>query len=182
MRTLAIPKTAEPWSLTSLREQLIKIGAKGRQPRALCDLPDGRGRGVATDVRRHPVADRSAAGTACAGMTSASQVHRERYALVQAKRRVSASGRRQPPASMALCSWRRRFAVAQAGQKRDPGLETAGNLANVGLHKARIAAAWRKLCSRLRELIFGHVPDQTVMLRLRCAAARYGARPRQRRE
>jgi hypothetical protein len=27
MRTLAIPK-AEPWSLTSLREKLIKIGAK----------------------------------------------------------------------------------------------------------------------------------------------------------
>jgi hypothetical protein len=26
----------------------------------------------------------------------------------------------------------RRFAIAQAGQKRDPGLETAGNLANVG--------------------------------------------------
>jgi len=28
MRTLAMPKTAEPWSLTSLRERLIKIGAK----------------------------------------------------------------------------------------------------------------------------------------------------------
>ena len=28
MRTLAIPKTAEPWSLTGLREKLIKIGAK----------------------------------------------------------------------------------------------------------------------------------------------------------
>jgi hypothetical protein len=26
MRTLATPKTAEPWSLTSLREKLIKIG------------------------------------------------------------------------------------------------------------------------------------------------------------
>jgi len=25
MRTLAMPKTAEPWSLTSLREKLIKI-------------------------------------------------------------------------------------------------------------------------------------------------------------
>jgi hypothetical protein len=33
MRTLAMPKTAEP--LTSLREKLIKIGAEGRQPRAL---------------------------------------------------------------------------------------------------------------------------------------------------
>jgi len=28
MRTLAIPKAVEPWSLTSLREKLIKIGAK----------------------------------------------------------------------------------------------------------------------------------------------------------
>ena len=28
MRTLAIPKTTQPWSLTSLREKLIKIGAK----------------------------------------------------------------------------------------------------------------------------------------------------------
>ncbi len=28
MRTLAMPKTAEPWSLSSLREKLIKIGAK----------------------------------------------------------------------------------------------------------------------------------------------------------
>jgi DDE family transposase len=28
MRTQAMPKTAEPWSLTSLREKLIKIGAK----------------------------------------------------------------------------------------------------------------------------------------------------------
>ena len=28
MRKLAIPETAEPWSLTCLREKLIKIGAK----------------------------------------------------------------------------------------------------------------------------------------------------------
>ena len=28
MRTLAMPKTAQQWSLTSLREKLIKIGAK----------------------------------------------------------------------------------------------------------------------------------------------------------
>jgi hypothetical protein len=29
MRTLAMPAAAEPWSLTSLRVKLIKIGAKG---------------------------------------------------------------------------------------------------------------------------------------------------------
>jgi hypothetical protein len=28
MRTLGLPKTTKPWSLTSLREKLIKIGAK----------------------------------------------------------------------------------------------------------------------------------------------------------
>jgi hypothetical protein len=28
MRTLAMPKTAQPWSLTSLRKKLIQIGAK----------------------------------------------------------------------------------------------------------------------------------------------------------
>jgi hypothetical protein len=28
MRTLAMPQAAESWSLTSLREKLIKIGAK----------------------------------------------------------------------------------------------------------------------------------------------------------
>ena len=28
MRTLAMPKAVEPWSLTSLREKLVKIGAK----------------------------------------------------------------------------------------------------------------------------------------------------------
>ena len=28
MRTLAMPKTVERWSMTSLREKLIKIGAK----------------------------------------------------------------------------------------------------------------------------------------------------------
>ena len=45
MRTLAMPKAAEPWSLTSLREKLIKLGAKvvshggtsrSRWPRSRC--------------------------------------------------------------------------------------------------------------------------------------------------
>src|SRR6202049_3996757 len=37
---------------------------QGRQPRPVCDLPDGRGRGAAADVPGNPVADRPAAGTA----------------------------------------------------------------------------------------------------------------------
>jgi hypothetical protein len=69
MRTLAMFKTADPWSLTSLREKLAKIGAKvvshGRYvtfqlaevavPRQMCSP--------------HPVADRPAARTADASMT-----------------------------------------------------------------------------------------------------------------
>ena len=69
MRTLAMPKTAEPWSLTSLREKLIKRDRReGRQPRPLRHIPTGRGRGTATDVQRHSVADRPAAGTTRASM------------------------------------------------------------------------------------------------------------------
>src|SRR4051812_12983208 len=41
---------------------------KSSQPRALRDLPAGRGRGAPTDVRRNPVVDRPAAATARAGM------------------------------------------------------------------------------------------------------------------
>jgi Transposase DDE domain group 1 len=58
MRTLAMPKTAEPWSLTSLREKLIKIGAKVvshgryvtfRWPRSRC-----RGRCLRKSCRSSP--------------------------------------------------------------------------------------------------------------------------------
>src|SRR5207253_10712627 len=44
---------------------------QGREPRPLHDLSDGRGRGFATDVRRHPVADRQAPGTTRARMRGA---------------------------------------------------------------------------------------------------------------
>ena len=44
----------------------------------------------------------------------------EKHASIQARRRVSALGRRQPPASITLLLGQRRIAVAQAAQKRDP--------------------------------------------------------------
>jgi hypothetical protein len=65
MRTLAMPKTAEPWSLTSLREKLIKIGAK----------VVNQGRYVTFQMaevgvpRGDPVVDRPAPRTAGPGMT-----------------------------------------------------------------------------------------------------------------
>ena len=64
LRTLALPKAAEPWSLTSLREKLIKIGAKVVSYGRYVIFQLGEGRGVAADVCRYPVADRPAAGAA----------------------------------------------------------------------------------------------------------------------
>jgi Transposase DDE domain group 1 len=42
----------------------VLVYNEGRQPRPLRLVPTGRGRGVATDVRRDPVADRPTPGTA----------------------------------------------------------------------------------------------------------------------
>jgi hypothetical protein len=64
MRTLAMPKAVETWSLTSLQEKLIKIGAKVRQPWPLRDVPDGRGHRVAAHVHGHPDAYCPASGAA----------------------------------------------------------------------------------------------------------------------
>jgi hypothetical protein len=47
MRALTMPKTAEPWSLASLRERLIKISAK-------VTSANGRNRGATADIRRAP--------------------------------------------------------------------------------------------------------------------------------
>ena len=72
--SLALPREVEHWSLTTLREKLVKIGARivrhGRYRR----LPAGRGRRAAGALRRDPVSHRSAAATVAAdpGMSSAS--------------------------------------------------------------------------------------------------------------
>ena len=76
MRTLAMPKTAEPWSLTSLREKLVKIGAKVVSHRRYVTFQMSEGAVPPPDVRRNPVADRPAAGTAGTSVISESQVHR----------------------------------------------------------------------------------------------------------
>ena len=53
LRTLATPEPIKDWSLTSLKEKLIKIGAKVscRTP-PLCCLPDGGGRHPTGDLPR----------------------------------------------------------------------------------------------------------------------------------
>jgi hypothetical protein len=57
MPTLAMPEAAQPWSLTSLREKLIKIGAKvvsHGQELGVCFTPAAwrtRGHALATTQR-----------------------------------------------------------------------------------------------------------------------------------
>jgi hypothetical protein len=63
MRALAMPRAAERWSLTSLREKLPKIEAKvvshGRDiPSKMAEVP-----GVVADARRNFLAHCAAAGT-----------------------------------------------------------------------------------------------------------------------
>jgi hypothetical protein len=67
MRMLAMPRAAAPWSLTSLHQKLIKIGARVVSHGRYVWFPDGRGRGAATDVCGHSVVDRPATRAAGAG-------------------------------------------------------------------------------------------------------------------
>ena len=46
MRTLALPKEVEHWSLTTLREKLVKDRGQSCPPWPLCHVPTGRGRRV----------------------------------------------------------------------------------------------------------------------------------------
>jgi len=46
MRTLALPEAVKHWSLTSLRQKLVKIGSQDRRPRPVRHVPDGRGCGA----------------------------------------------------------------------------------------------------------------------------------------
>ena len=93
MRTVALPETTEPWWLTSLREKLIKIGAKvvshGRYSLSSC-LRLAVSRQMFADIQS---LDRSAPGTTRASMRRAGQIcdrreRRRRRALMQANLRV----------------------------------------------------------------------------------------------
>jgi len=71
MRTLALPQGGGAVVADQPARKADQDRREGRQPRSLRHFPARRGRGVAADVRRHPVADRPAACTARTGMTAA---------------------------------------------------------------------------------------------------------------
>jgi Transposase DDE domain group 1 len=131
MRTLAMPEGAQPWSLTSRRKKVIKIGAKvvshGRYvtfQMAEVAVP----RQIFADIlaliagrecrRASMVKGENAAGCHGRGMLWCIQSRAFRF--------------RQLLVSTVSCQCWTRFALAQAVQRRDPGLETGGNPANVG--------------------------------------------------
>ena len=135
MRTLAMPKTAEPWSLTSLREKLIKIGAKvvshGRYVTfQMAEVAVSRQMfadilSLIARLRAPPAPSMRGQEIKCGRRRG------ERYASMQAKRRVSALRCRQPPASIASCS-RRHICRCPSRSKARSWPRNRGNLANVG--------------------------------------------------
>ena len=58
LRRLALPRDVKHWSLTTLGEKLVKIGAKVTRHAKLRDVPTGRGGRDAEIVRRDPPANR----------------------------------------------------------------------------------------------------------------------------
>ena len=70
MRTLALPKAVEHWSLTTLREKLIKIGAKVVSHGRYVTFPTGGGCGAEGAVPTNPPPHRWAAAGPFAAMTA----------------------------------------------------------------------------------------------------------------
>ena len=76
LRRLALPQSVKHWSLTTLREKLVKTGpnpwGQGRDPRTVCHISDGRGGYSETTVQDHPSPDFTTRPTVtCADMTMA---------------------------------------------------------------------------------------------------------------
>ncbi len=135
MRTLAMPKAAEPLSLTSLREKLIKIGAKvvshGRYVSfQLAEVA------VSRQMSGNLVADRPIAGTARASMRSAGarcdKRRQQRCASTQAKQRVSAPQRSQLIGSTLAAHAERDLPLPAPGEGAILGPTTTPNPGNVG--------------------------------------------------
>jgi hypothetical protein len=129
-----MPKTAQPWSLTSLREKLIKIGAKvvshGRYvtfQMAEVAVPRQMFADVLSLIARlrAPPARMTSAGPDATAT-------REEVRLDAAKTARSAPQYRQVSGSPPCRALRAAFCLAQDVGRADPSSKTAGYLANVG--------------------------------------------------
>jgi len=69
LRTQATPEPIKHWLLTTVKDKMIKIGAKGSEPSLLCRVPAGRGRHPTANAPGDSAAHR---GTAAAATTSTS--------------------------------------------------------------------------------------------------------------
>ena len=131
-----MPKAAEPWSLTSLREKLIKIGAKVVSHGRYGHLPNGRGRRVATDVSGYPDAYRPAADAADASMRSFGLERRrpgwERRVLMRANDEVPAPQDRVAMAFSVQGGRSRANLVATEARRGPKWRHNLGNPGNVG--------------------------------------------------
>ena len=130
-----MPKAAQPWSLTSLREKLIKIGAKvvshGRYvgfqmaevavPRQMfAEILSLIGRLRAPPARHEARGASGLARVRRRGMSGANKRATFGVSLLS-----TAGFNRLLPAATAICP-------CPSLRRHDPGLETAGYLANVG--------------------------------------------------
>src|SRR5215472_11062609 len=140
--TLAMPKTVERWSLTSLREKLIKIGAKVVSHGRYLTFQMAEVAAPRQIVRQHPGANRSAAGTARAGMSGGRIIIRQaaigevlpRYRQPGAfPSSGSINSRLDRPLLVAMV-----IPVVRAGQTRDPVLKPPG-IWRISVHRSSAA-------------------------------------------
>ena len=132
MRTLALPDAVEQWSLTSLREKLIKIGAKivrhGRYvtfQMAEVVIP----RDLFADIlrlRRHPAPYRSAQTAASPGMSDGTPF------LRVAADRIGAPGSARIAGKNAIPRHQRRQLVLNHPDRREDGCHSKANCTSSG--------------------------------------------------
>jgi hypothetical protein len=113
MQTLAMPKTKEPWSLTSLREKLIKLGANIVSHGRFVTFQSGRSRGVAADVRRNLFADRRLQAAPAPALEASGM---ERARITMAEGRLDGG---QATSSSVLAQAEARFSRLPARAPRD---------------------------------------------------------------
>jgi hypothetical protein len=135
MRTLAMPKAVEPWSLTSLRDKLIKIGAMVVSPGRYVTFQMAEiavSRQMFADILRLIARPRAPARESMRLWGQMRQGPRERCALMRAEQRVPRLGAGQNAASTPPAPAGRDLPL-RGRPDEDPGLTTTWNLGNVGL-------------------------------------------------